>query len=162
MVLCIFTWFASNQISCNVFCSTNLNLFFPFITTSFIFCAFLHFPAKLWSLLSQSNHLWKSSTDNATFNIIKTKILWGKELRGTGRQQVDHEPPVCSCGQSYPGVYYEESGQQVKGGDPPPLLCPGEDTSGVQCPVLHFPGSRTDRDLLEGVQWKATKVIKGL
>ena len=30
----------------------------------------------------------------------------------------------------------EESVQQVKGGDPPPLLCPGQATSGILSPVL--------------------------
>ena len=28
----------------------------------------------------------------------------------------------------YPGVHYKERGQQGKGGDPPPLLCPGWNT----------------------------------
>ena len=28
--------------------------------------------------------------------------------------------------------------EQVKGGDPPTLLCPGESTSGIQCLVLVF------------------------
>ena len=30
-------------------------------------------------------------------------------------------------------------GQQVEGGDPPPLLCPGEATSGALCPALGSP-----------------------
>ncbi|GAB0181400.1 mitochondrial enolase superfamily member 1 [Grus japonensis] len=39
----------------------------------------------------------------------------------------------------YPGVHSEEHGQQVEGGYPPPLLCPGEATSGILCPVLGSP-----------------------
>jgi len=40
------------------------------------------------------------------------------------------------------------------------LLCPGEAAFRLQCPVQ---GSqfKKDRDLLEGVQWRATKMIKG-
>ena len=47
------------------------------------------------------------------------------------------------------------------GGDSPPLLGLGEVTSGVLCPVL---GSqfKKDRDFLEGVQWRTTKMTKGL
>ena len=57
--------------------------------------------------------------------------------------------------------HIKKPGQQVKGGDPPPLLCPGEDTFRILCPVL---GSsvRTDRGHLEGVQWRATKVMRDL
>ncbi|RMC19589.1 hypothetical protein DUI87_03148 [Hirundo rustica rustica] len=36
----------------------------------------------------------------------------------------------------YPGVYWEECGQQVEQGDPPPLLGPSEVSSGVLCSVL--------------------------
>ena len=54
----------------------------------------------------------------------------------------DHEPAVCPGGQEgqwCPGVHWEQRGQQVGGGDPAPLLCPGEATSGVLCPVLGSP-----------------------
>jgi len=39
----------------------------------------------------------------------------------------------------------KKSGQQVKGGDPPPLLCPGE----VTCVRFWAPYFRKDRELLE-------------
>ena len=35
-----------------------------------------------------------------------------------------------------PGVHYKECGQEVRRGDPPPLLGPNEATSGVLCLVL--------------------------
>ena len=46
---------------------------------------------------------------------------------------------MCPCGQEgqwYPEVYQNEPGQQVEGGDTPPLICPGEATSGAPCPFL--------------------------
>ncbi|GAB0203499.1 mitochondrial enolase superfamily member 1 [Grus japonensis] len=58
------------------------------------------------------------------------------------KQLSKHEPAVCPCGQEgqrYLGVHSEERGQQVKGGYPPPLLCPSEATSGILCPVLGSP-----------------------
>ncbi|PKU41379.1 hypothetical protein llap_8310 [Limosa lapponica baueri] len=71
---------------------------------------------------------------------------------------------MCPCGQKgkwYPGVHLKECGQQVEGGHAPPLLCPGEVTSGGLCPVLGSPvqegqGTTGDR------QQRATKMIKGL
>ena len=44
--------------------------------------------------------------------------------------------------------------------DPPPLFFPGEATFRLSCAVLGFPVQ--DRDLLEGVQWRVAKMIKGL
>ena len=54
----------------------------------------------------------------------------------------DHEPAACpGCPESQwdPGVHQEECGQQVEGGSPPPLLCPGEAPSAVLGPVLGSP-----------------------
>jgi len=39
-------------------------------------------------------------------------------------------------GQWDPAVHYKECSQQVKGCDPPPLLCRGEATSAALCPIL--------------------------
>lgn len=49
---------------------------------------------------------------------------------------------MCSCsqgGQWDAEVYEKEHGLQIKGGSPPPLLCPDEATSGVLCPILGSP-----------------------
>jgi len=55
---------------------------------------------------------------------------------GEGNQK---ESQLCQEGQWDPGTHQEECGQQVKGGSPPLLHCPGEAPSGVLCPVLGFP-----------------------
>ena len=47
--------------------------------------------------------------------------------------------PGCQGGQWDPGVHQEQCSQQVEGGSPPPLLCPGEAPSAVLCPVLGSP-----------------------
>jgi len=46
----------------------------------------------------------------------------------------------------------KECGQQVEGGDPPPLLCPDEVVCGVLYPILGSP----DRELLERVRMAVT------
>jgi len=54
-----------------------------------------------------------------------------------------------------------ECGQQVKGGSPPPLLCPSEAPSEVLHPVLGSPFKK-DEELLERVQRKAMRMRRGL
>ena len=63
----------------------------------------------------------------------------------SGGQKVGHDPEVCPCvqeGQWDPGVHQKVCGQQVKGGDSPPLLCQGEATFRIVCPVLGSPGQK--------------------
>jgi len=48
----------------------------------------------------------------------------------------------------------------VEGGSHPPLLCLGEDPSGVMHPLLHSPVEK-DEELPETVQRRTTKMIRG-
>jgi len=71
---------------------------------------------------------------------------------------------MCTCSpecQPYPGLHQEKCGQQVEGGDSAPLLHSGETPPGVLCPALEPPAQK-DMDLLERIQRRATKMIRGL
>lgn len=66
-------------------------------------------------------------------------------------------PFLKICGQEgqwYAGVLWEECGQQVKGGDPLPLFSPLVSSSGL-------PQYKTDKELLERVHWRVTRMMWG-
>ncbi|KAK4831735.1 hypothetical protein QYF61_018865 [Mycteria americana] len=52
-----------------------------------------------------------------------------------------HEPTMCAHspeGQPYPGLHQKKHGQQVEGGDSPPLFHSCETPPGVLCPALEY------------------------
>jgi len=78
---------------------------------------------------------------------------------GPGGHQVDHEAAICPCGRG--SQHQAENCQQVRGGDPSPLLSTGE--TALECWVQSCaPQNKRDIELLKRVQQGATKRIQGL
>jgi len=63
--------------------------------------------------------------------------------------------------QLHSGLHQKKHGQQVEGGDPAPLFCAGETSPGVLHQVLS-PQVRSDMDMWDSLQRRATKMIQGM
>ncbi|RMC13266.1 hypothetical protein DUI87_10800 [Hirundo rustica rustica] len=78
-----------------------------------------------------------------------------------GRLTTSRQCPCCQEGEWVPGLHQEERGQQAEGGDPAPLLGPGEPTSGVLYPVLDSSGQERQGATGKGPV-EAIKMIRDL
>jgi len=87
-----------------------------------------------------------------------------KNLGAPGGRQIKHKPAIYLSGkasQQYPGLHWAEHCPQLERGDPSPQLSTGEAL--LECWVqVCAPQYKRDREILECVQQRTTKVIKGL
>jgi len=101
----------------------------------------------------------KSSTIQ-TGRLMDWEQSCGERLWDIGGRKIQPEPAICNCSpenQSYPGLHTKKCDQQVKREDFPPLLC-----SLGYCIQLWDLQHKKETDLSEQVQWKITKVVRGL
>ena len=87
-----------------------------------------------------------------------------KDLGGIGEWKTDYEAAMCTCSpesQRCPGLHQEKCGQQVEGGDSPPLLCSCETPPAVLGRAVGPPTSEEHGPARVGPE-EAMNVIRGL